>query len=190
MKKAPPVTKEECLAEAAKHSTRTEFANSSQRCYRACIRRGWMDEACAHMKRKKREDGYWTKERIREEALKYDSVSSFHKESGGAYMAAYYQGIPMADLFLHAQDPDTLLDRIQRETGAARRARGTAYKVQALGGTFCQETAWLYDQTAYEREDRLLLNIERLQKMGRHDLVGQAWEIFHDHQAGPFGNHI
>lgn len=236
-----PVTKEECMAAAKKFNSRGDFFKANKRCYNACIRHGWLEDACAHMtggKRKwteeavreeaakhktrvewkaasitsyrkarklgivdecmahmergaeKRENGYWTDERIYEEALKYDTVKDFKLNSSGAYMAARDKGIPMLDLFLHAQDPDTLMDRIDKEVGAIRRSRGVAYRVQAVGGVFCQETAWLYDQTAYEREDRLLCNIERLQKLGETDLVRQAWETYHAHQSSPFGDHI
>ena len=51
------------------------------------LNNGWLDELCPHMKTKK-PNGYWTKERCAEEALKYETKSEFQKNSGGAYRAA------------------------------------------------------------------------------------------------------
>lgn len=235
-----PITKEECMAAAKDFNRRVDFFKANKRCYNACVKYGWIEDACAHMtdgNRKWTEEavreeaakystrvewkaasitsyrkarklgivdecmahmervrrkkwGHWTEERIYEEALKHDSIASLRENGTGAYKAAKRLGISTDDLLLHSQDPDILMGRIDKEVGSIRRVRGVAYKVQAAGGVFCQETAWLYDQLAYEREDRLLCNIERLQKMGEADLVRQAWEAYHAHQVSPLGSHI
>lgn len=231
-----PVTKEECMSAAKKFNSRGDFYKTDKRCYNACSKYGWLDEACAHMtsgRRRWTEEAVreeaakhstraewraasivsyrkavdlgiadecmahmtghrrsWTEEQLYEEALKHDSITSLKENGGGAYAAARRLGISMANLLPHTLDPERLIDSIENEVGAVRRARGVAHKVQAIGGVFCQETAWLYDQLAHEREDRLLCNIERLQAIGEADLVRQAWEKYHAHQVSWLGSHI
>ena len=44
------------------------------------------------MKEVKKPSGYWTKERCKKEAKKYNTRSNFEKGSGGAYGAAHKKG--------------------------------------------------------------------------------------------------
>jgi len=55
MKKRKPDgywTKENILSEAKKYTSRTEFNVGSKSAYNAAYRKGWLEEACAHMERK------------------------------------------------------------------------------------------------------------------------------------------
>lgn len=42
-------TKGKCCKIAARHESRTSFLTKDKNAYGACVRRGWLDEACSHM---------------------------------------------------------------------------------------------------------------------------------------------
>ena len=44
------------------------------------------------MKKKKKPNGYWTKERCQEESLKYKTRFEFQKKSSGSYSSSYLNG--------------------------------------------------------------------------------------------------
>ena len=80
------ISKEDCLLEALKYTNRRDFQIMSRNIYVKTRIKGWLGEACAHMKRLKSGcDLYWTKERCRQEALKYTSRSQFCLYSQSAY---------------------------------------------------------------------------------------------------------
>ena len=82
-------TKEKCHEEAFKCTTRNEFIKKAQGAYDAAIKNKWLDEICSHMVGKVYlKKGYWTKERCKEEALKYKHRGDFSIKSSGAYNAA------------------------------------------------------------------------------------------------------
>lgn len=85
-------TKARCIKAAKKFKTRHEFQKGDISAYITARREGWIEEACAHMG-ESRHNGYWTRERIAAEALKYSGRHAFEKGSGGAYHAAYRDGI-------------------------------------------------------------------------------------------------
>lgn len=78
-------TKERCHKEAKKYESRTHFNMFANTAYVTALREGWMDELCSHMVPKQKEGGYWTFERCKEEALKYETRSAFNAMAGGAY---------------------------------------------------------------------------------------------------------
>lgn len=85
--------KEKCASVAKKCKSRNEFATKYASAYMACFKNGWLNEVCSHMKRKiKKPNGYWTKERCFDEALKYKTRSSFKKQSGSAYARSCENG--------------------------------------------------------------------------------------------------
>lgn len=84
-------TKERCQKEALKYKTRNEFKIYSPNAYRASIYNRWMDELCSHMKYVNNPSGYWTKERCREESIKYKNKESF-KKAKGAFGSSYVNG--------------------------------------------------------------------------------------------------
>ena len=87
-------TKEWVQAEALKYQTRSKFSQGCKAATTAAYRNGWIDEVCAHMKpcKQRHEPGYWTKERVAEEALKYQTKREFFSGSSSAYGVAYNNG--------------------------------------------------------------------------------------------------
>jgi len=77
--------KQNCINEAKKYSTLTEFKTKSCSAYNSCNKNGWV-EAFDHMIKLREKKGYWTKERCKEVAKKYSSRSEFQKNSTVAYM--------------------------------------------------------------------------------------------------------
>ena len=79
-------SKEKCKKEALKYNTRCEFSKKQVGAYLKSQRNGWLDEICSHMIGVKKPRNYWTKEKCKEEALKYKYRSEFQKKSGTAYI--------------------------------------------------------------------------------------------------------
>lgn len=90
--KAQPHTLEECRNEALKYESRTSFFNHSKGYYLRAHRKGWVNEICGHMSEKIKPKNYWTYDRCKEEALKYEFKSDFGKRSTSAYSAARLGG--------------------------------------------------------------------------------------------------
>lgn len=85
-------TKERCLQEALKYSIRSEFAIGSRSAYSKAHREGWLDDICLHMIGQTMPNGYWTKERCKEEAATYRTKTAFKNGTPSAYNAAYKNG--------------------------------------------------------------------------------------------------
>lgn len=81
-------TKDRCELEAKNHKTRGEFQNASPQAYMAAQRAKWLDLICSHMVSPQKPNGYWTKDRCQEEALRYTTRSKFAKCSSSAYSKA------------------------------------------------------------------------------------------------------
>ena len=74
-------TKEKCQEESFKYNTRSEFQRKCTSSYIASRKNGWLNEICSHMTEIIKPDGYWTKEKCQEEALKYKTRSDYSKNS-------------------------------------------------------------------------------------------------------------
>jgi len=85
-------TKETCHIEALKYTSRSEFCTNSHGAYNWGLRKGILDEICAHMIPIKKPSGYWTKERCYEVALKYKTKNEFIINEKSAYWAAREYG--------------------------------------------------------------------------------------------------
>lgn len=85
-------TKAFCRQIALQYSDKTEFRNHNPHFYGYMCRRGWIDELCEHMTQRKKRNGYWTKERCKEEAIKYSRRTDFQKYDKPAYSAAFKKG--------------------------------------------------------------------------------------------------
>lgn len=85
-------TKEECAEEAKKYISRVEFQKGSKGAYQRAINMRWLDEICSHMQSPIRGSGYWTKERVIEEARKYKTRGDFISGSRMANIAARKNG--------------------------------------------------------------------------------------------------
>lgn len=85
-------TKARCAKEAKKHKTRFAFQKANPTAYHKAIRKGWLEEICAHMVVIKKARTYWTKEKCHAEALKYKTRKEFSKGCCSAYnKAAVYE---------------------------------------------------------------------------------------------------
>lgn len=85
-------TKEKVAAVAARFDSRSAFKKAEGSVHSTASREGWLDEVCAHMERKKRRAGYWTKERLMAEAAEYETRMAFQKGSNSAYIIARNKG--------------------------------------------------------------------------------------------------
>ena len=81
-------TKERCAKEALKYSNKLEFRIKSGGAYNSSFKKQWLDELCSHMTNLRNSNGYWTKEKCHEHALKHNSRSEFQLKDSGAYQAA------------------------------------------------------------------------------------------------------
>jgi hypothetical protein len=94
-------TKERCKEEALKYTLRKDFSEKSGSSYYRTRENGWLDELCSHMiNNEKKPDGYWTKERCREEALKYNSRMGLKKSNQVVYNTIHKNGW-VSDMFSH-----------------------------------------------------------------------------------------
>lgn len=85
-------TLEECRKVAQNYETRTELSKNNSGCYAAAQSNGWLDDICSHMVRVIKEKNYWTKEKCKEEALKYKNRTEFSKKSASAYVISINKG--------------------------------------------------------------------------------------------------
>lgn len=85
-------TIEKCQEEALKYETKMEFRKKSSGAYSASLKFKWLDDICLHMILKQLPRGYWTKEKCREEALKYDNIKDFYTKSITAYKKSKRKG--------------------------------------------------------------------------------------------------
>lgn len=74
-----------------KYRTKTEFSKGNSSAFGVAWKNGWLDSYTWFVSPKK-PDGYWTEERTRKEALKYNSVGEFAKKSQSAYVTAQTNG--------------------------------------------------------------------------------------------------
>lgn len=114
------VSNEQLSKEASLYNSRNEFKKESNAHYQLAMKRGILDDICINMpfhgyrsgrvmiarENKNNNTGkYWNRERIIEEAKKYESISEFIEKSSGAYDAA-------RDLEMIAQIKEFLPPRI------------------------------------------------------------------------------
>jgi hypothetical protein len=82
-------SKEKCIEEALKCSSKKEFETKHPGGYAACRKNGWIIEISSHMNNRiSKEKGYWTKEKCQEESIKYKSRSTFQKNNISAYQTS------------------------------------------------------------------------------------------------------
>ena len=86
-------TKERCIADARKYSSRNQWRVASGGAYKKARRKRWLDECCAHMDTKKsRPVNYWTLEKCLEVSKNYSYQTEWLKNDAGSYDAAYRNG--------------------------------------------------------------------------------------------------
>jgi len=82
-------TKEECREFALIYNAKKDFLLNDPEIYRYSYKRGWLNDICSHMIEIRKPIRYWTFERCKEEALKFNTITEFSKKSNGAYDASY-----------------------------------------------------------------------------------------------------
>ena len=85
-------TKAKCRKEALKYDTKFDFQSFSRKAYVAALRKGWLDDITSHMQEIRKPNGYWTKEKCHQEALRFNHKTDFATYSGGALKYAQKQG--------------------------------------------------------------------------------------------------
>lgn len=93
-------TKDRCAIEADKYMSRIEFSRQARGVYNTAHRNGWLSDICAHMPRRKRPNGYWTKERCAEVAARYMSRADFMRGAISVYNITERRGW-MKDICRH-----------------------------------------------------------------------------------------
>ena len=81
-------TKEKCQEIALLCETIKEFRIIYTSAYNVGIKNNWLDDICSHMNYSKNPNGYWTKEKCQNEALKYTTKIEFLKKSNNAYQSS------------------------------------------------------------------------------------------------------
>jgi len=77
-------TKERCKEKSLLCFSRKEFKNEYNSAYASCLRNGWLDDVCSHLKGYKSHN-FWTKEECQKESIKYKTKKEFRKNNGWAY---------------------------------------------------------------------------------------------------------
>lgn len=73
--------KENVLAEAKKHKTKSAWSKASSASYEEARKNGYLDEACAHMEQKEKPKGWWSSKENVFETLKDESVKTINEWS-------------------------------------------------------------------------------------------------------------
>jgi hypothetical protein len=88
-------TKDRVLESAKKYKTQAEWNKAETSAVGVASKKGWIKEATAHMspsRPNRMANGYWTKERVIEDAQKYSSKTEWQKVSRAAVSKAYKMG--------------------------------------------------------------------------------------------------
>jgi hypothetical protein len=82
-----------CKNEALKYKSRSEFKRNNSSAYTSARLNKWLDKICIHMTKKDfKKKIKWTKEKCKNEALKYNSRSDFQKHSSPSYLTSMRNG--------------------------------------------------------------------------------------------------
>jgi len=76
---------DKCKEEALKYNTRKKFAINSSSAYDNSRKNKWLNEICSHMIETQKPKGYWTFDKCKKEALKYNTKTEFLKNSSACY---------------------------------------------------------------------------------------------------------
>jgi len=82
-------TKEKCIEESLKFKTKKEFMSKSPTVYSIIQKRGWINDVLNKMMSIKRKNGYWTKEKCKEQSLKYKTRKEYQVKSRSSYNSAW-----------------------------------------------------------------------------------------------------
>jgi very-short-patch-repair endonuclease len=80
-----------CLAEARKYQTNSEWQKSAPLSYRWACKNEWLEKCSAHMATSRMPDGYWTLDRCKEAASKYKTKVEWRAGDRASFSAANRQ---------------------------------------------------------------------------------------------------
>lgn len=83
------MNKEDCIIDAFKYKTKTEWFKNSNKAYNIARKNNWIADCCKHMIKPEIWNKKWNKETCIIEAKKYTNKKDFQKKSAGASDAAY-----------------------------------------------------------------------------------------------------
>jgi superfamily II DNA or RNA helicase len=84
-------TKDRCIESTKNYIKHSDWQKNEATAYNTAIRNGWLEECCINLEKRK-SDGYWTKEKCIESALKYDKIIEWQKNEATAYHSARING--------------------------------------------------------------------------------------------------
>lgn len=85
-------TKEKCQEEALKYNTRSKLRKRNGPVYYKILSNGWQYEMFSHMTLLQKPNGYWNKERCKEESLKYKTRSELKEKNSAVYTIILKKG--------------------------------------------------------------------------------------------------
>lgn len=201
MKRGKRSFSNEKLAEIALwYNSRLEFRTYNRPAYFAAIRHGILDDICKHMDQSRMVNGYWTKERCHEEALKFKTRSEFH-DSSYVYQIAAENGwlddicghmkrrgnwhkrkiyvFTFSDGYAYvglAQDPD---DRRKRHVLGIDKHSPVLPHIEETGATyeFTILTDWIDKDTAAKVEDEYI-----------NKYAADGWKMLNKRKGGGLGS--
>lgn len=103
-------TKGRCLKIARGYKHRQDFREGDYPAYLASKRHGWVDDICQHMNRLHKPNGYWTKERCHEIALRYKTRTEFQQREKSVYNTAHQNGW-VDDICTHMHSVGNMVNR-------------------------------------------------------------------------------
>jgi glutamate formiminotransferase len=97
--------------EAEKYNTKAEFFKGSPSAYGVAYRKKWLDDVTSHMEQLKIPSDYWTFDKVKKEAEKYNTKSDFYRGSSGAHRVAK-QNNWFDDVTKHMDVVGSIYDRL------------------------------------------------------------------------------
>jgi len=82
-------TYEKCKEIALKYDMKKDFYKNEKQAYNSCINNNWLDKLCSHMTELKNKNNFFTYEKCKEIALKYNKKTLFLQEQQYSYKIAF-----------------------------------------------------------------------------------------------------
>jgi hypothetical protein len=152
-------TKERCLEEASKYSSRNEWFKSSGSSYQSAKKYTWFDECVAHMEDKYKPMGFWNdKENVLAEARKYKTKGEWVKNSAPSYQAAnkHEWFDECVAHMVSTRKPDGYWHIKENVLAEARKhkTRGAWHKSSSISFTMSKKYGW-YDECVAHMGEKL-----------------------------------
>ena len=132
------------IKDASLYKTVADWRKQSPSAYAICCRNKWNDDACAHMSIVKRSNGYWTKERLLEEAQKYKTTADWSKGSPSSYSIAKKQKLippSMERALVHGKWTKANIAKVAKECKTRGEFKSTHPSAYSIAG----DKGWLDD---------------------------------------------